>query len=108
MSSASKKNEEDFAGLTILDISDPNCPREVGHCDTPRSARSVQVAGSYAYVGDLRWLRVFDISTPSAPREVASYNAPANTADIWVADSGVYVAAYEAGLMILGLATQPN
>jgi hypothetical protein len=64
------------------------------------------VSGSYAYVGDLKWLRVFDISIPSSPREVAAYKVPATTSDIWVADSGIYVAAYEAGLMILDFAPQ--
>jgi hypothetical protein len=65
------------SGLSVVDISDPEKPVEVGHHDTPRSARSVKVSGTYAYVGDLKWMRVFDISTPSAPREIAAYKAPA-------------------------------
>ena len=94
------------AGLSVVDISDPKNPREVGNYDTPRSARSVRVSGSYAYVGDLKWLRVFDVSKPSAPREIASYKAPANAAGIWIDHSTVYVAARQAGLMILGIEAQ--
>ena len=90
-------------GLVVLDISDPRNPREVGRFDTPRTARSVQLAGSYAYVGDLKWLRVLDISNPSAPREIASYNTPGYADDVWVTDGTAYVAAYDAGLMILEL-----
>ncbi len=52
-------------GLGVLDISDPRNPREVERFDTPRPARSVQVAGPYAYLGDLKWLSVLDISSPS-------------------------------------------
>ena len=95
-----------YSGLSVVDVSDPKNPREVGRYDTPRAARTVRVSGPYAYVGDLKWLRVFDISEPSAPREIASYKAPATAAAIWIADSKVYVAAYEAGLMILGIEAQ--
>ena len=93
--------QQDIRVFTIVDISDPANPVEVGHHDTSRSARSIQVSGSLAYVGDLKWLRVFDISDPSSPREVTSYKVPANVTHIQVADSNVYVAASEAGLMIL-------
>ena len=90
-------------GLVVLDISDPTNPREVGRFDTPRSARSVQVVGSYAYVGDLKWLRVLDISNPSEIREIASYKTPGTAEQISVVDGIAYVANYDAGLMILGL-----
>ena len=90
-----------YSGFTIVDITDPGNPVEVGHHDTPRSARSVQVSGSYAYVGDLKWLRVFDVSAPSSPREIASYKIPADVTGIQVEGAKVYVAASESGFMIL-------
>ena len=92
-----------YSGFSVVDISDPRNPREVGHHETPHSARSVRVSGSYAYVGELNWLRVFDVSTPSAPLKIASYEAPGNLHHVSVADSRVYVAANEAGLVILGM-----
>jgi len=88
-------------GLVVVDISDPRKPREVGRFDTSHTARSVQVAGSHAYVGDLKWLRVLDISNPLVPREIASYKAPSYANDVFVSDATAYVAAYDAGLMIL-------
>ena len=94
------------SGLSILDVSDPESPFEVGYYDTPRSARRVFVTGPYAYVGDLEWLRVFDVSRPSAPREIASYKTPSYARDVWVANGTAYVAAYNAGLMILRLKSQ--
>ena len=53
-------------GLVIVEISDPRNPKEVATIDTPQTARSIRLDGSYAYVGDLKWLRVIDISTPTA------------------------------------------
>ncbi len=70
-------------------------------CFSRFSERSVQVSGSYAYVGDLKWLRVFDVSVPSSPREIASYKIPAAVTGIQVEDGKVYVAACESGFMIL-------
>ena len=90
-------------GLVVVEISDPRNPREVATIDTPRTARSVRLDGSYAYVGDLKWLRVIDISTPSAPREIASYKTPSYVEGIWVKDGTAFVADYDAGLMIVGL-----
>ena len=95
-----------YSGFSVVDVSDPWNPVEVGHYDTPRAARSVQVSGNYAYVSDLKWVRVFDISIPAAPREIASYEAPATTRDLWIQEAGVYVAAQEAGLMILDFDAQ--
>ena len=90
-------------GLLVVDVSDPRSPRQVGQYDTPRSARTVRLSGSYAYVGDLKWVRIFDVSEPSAPREVSSYKMPAEGHDLWVAGGTAYVAAYDAGLIVLGL-----
>jgi hypothetical protein len=90
-------------GLVVVDISDPANPRRLADADTPRTARSVDVEGNYAYVGDLNWLRVFDISSPSAPKEIASYEAPAQTDRVWVSNRTAYVAAYDAGLLVLSL-----
>ncbi len=91
------------SGLRVIDVSRATRPREVSAYDTPRTARSVQVVGAHAYVGDLKWLRVIDISNPSAPREIASYKTPSYAHDIQVSDGTAYVANYDAGLMILAL-----
>ena len=90
-------------GLLVVDISDPENPKEVGRIDTPLTAKSIKIDGSYAYVGDLNWVRVFDISNPSAPREIASYETPSYADHIAVSDGTAYVAGFDAGLMILAL-----
>jgi hypothetical protein len=37
-------------GLRIIDISNPESPREIGYYDTPGSALSVYVSDCYIYV----------------------------------------------------------
>ena len=66
----------------------------------------MRVSGSYAYVGDLKWVRVIDISDPTAPREIASYKTPGTAEEITVVDGAAYIANYDAGLMILGIEGQ--
>ena len=91
-----------YAGLFVVDISHPANPRGLPRSGGPRSARTVVISGSYAYTGDHVGVQVFDVSNPSSLREVASYKTPSHVGDIWVAEGKAYVAAYEAGLMILG------
>jgi hypothetical protein len=41
-----------YAGLRVIDVSNPSNPREVGYFDTPGYAQGVYVSGNYAYVAD--------------------------------------------------------
>ena len=51
---------------------------------------------------------MFDVSTPSAPREIVAYKTPSYADDIWVANGTAYVAAYDSGLIMLGLTRKEN
>ncbi len=63
----------DGLGLRVLDVSDPADPQIVGELDIPYQASSLAVAGSYAYVGNLRYeLYVVDVSDPAQPSIVAT------------------------------------
>lgn len=54
-------------GLTVLDISQPGSPFVAGVVSLPMQARSVSVAGEYAYVSSYAGVQVVDISNPTAP-----------------------------------------
>ena len=97
-----------YSGMSVLNISDPRNPVEVAHVDIPLSARSIEVSGSRAYVGDRRGVTVFDISDPSAPRKVDHEAMPASADGLSISDSKLYVAAREAGMMILGTQNAPS
>ena len=91
-----------YAGVSVVNISDPRKPVEVAHVGLSHGARSIKVSGSRAYVGGRRGVTVLDISDPKAPRKIDDQKIPAIADRIWISDSTVYVAAREGGLMILG------
>jgi hypothetical protein len=65
-------------GLSVLDISNPSCPLEVGHCPLPTSwnARHVSVAGDCAFVSGDSGLQTVDVSAPANPTVLGAYYLP--------------------------------
>jgi hypothetical protein len=51
-----------LSGLSIVNISDPAAPTEVGFYDTPGYANGVAVSGNYAYVADSYYFVIYDCS----------------------------------------------
>ena len=65
------------SNLTVLDITDPSAPVEVGSLNRTRvnPPLDVAVAGNYAYVADgYDGLRVIDVTDPSTPVEVGYWD----------------------------------
>lgn len=91
-----------YSGVSILDVSNPAAPVEIGHVAAKRNARRVEIVGRTAYVGDLQWINAIDLSDPTAPKEIAAFKAPAYIDDIWLADNAVFIAAHQAGMLALG------
>ena len=58
--------------------------------------------GGVTRPGDYAGIRVFDVANPASLREVAHYKTPSQVGEVWAAEGTAYVAAYEAGLLILG------
>ena len=96
-----------YAGFRVLDISNIRAPLEVAKVEILNQARSVEVQGNIAFVGDRKGLTALDISNPRNPEVLSYYPMPAHADRIWIANSQVYVAAREAGLMVFDLA-QPS
>jgi len=91
--------------LWVVDVSNPENPREISSCAGPFSdgyySVAVDVSGSYAYwaAGDLD---VIDVSDPASLRRAAVYRTPGLALDVAVDGDRVYVADWEGGLTILG------
>jgi hypothetical protein len=82
-----------YAGLSIIAVSDPAHPYEVGAYDTPGWAVGVAVSGGYAYVADGdRGLRIIAVSDPAHPYEVGFYDTPGSAWDVAVSGGYAYVA----------------
>jgi len=82
------------ARLSIVDVSNPDVPSEIGSHDIPPwSTCDVAVAGNYAYLAHAYGLSIIDVSDPTAPTEIGFYG-PSDWNDT-VAVAGGY--AYTAG-----------
>lgn len=69
--------KDDDGWLTMLDVSDPANPQEIGRYEDweHHDPRSIALSGDYAYVasGIQGGLRIVDISNPSSPTEAGYY-----------------------------------
>ncbi len=96
-----------WAGLRIINISDPAAPLEIGFFDTPSYVRDVDIAGSYAYLPDGGFgLRIVDISNPAAPFEVGITPSLGTwMIDVAVAGDRAYVTTEDYGFVIFDISS---
>ncbi len=90
--------------LSVVDISDPSQPTEIGRVDHLYDANNVTVTENLAIVGhNLGGLNIVDVSDPKTPYETASYTYyPGNAASMVSADGNrIFVAAGSAGFISL-------
>ena len=81
-------------GLRIIDVSDPENPRESGRCLFFDDTRDVAVQDGHAYVADSDGgLRIVDISDPSGPFEVDYLSLTGGAYGLTLKDDYAYVCA---------------
>jgi hypothetical protein len=91
-------------GLRIVDVSDAADPVDAGTSDAVRTANSIAVSGSHAYVTAYGGLYVFDVSDPRRPSLSSFHDTPRPTAQaqsVAVAGSHAYVSTQGAGLRVI-------
>ncbi|NBD34872.1 MAG: hypothetical protein GVY30_02610 [Chloroflexi bacterium] len=96
------------SGVSMLDVSTPETPVEIGqYCDPGRSrgVTDVAVSDPYMYVAaGERGLRILDISDPTAPEEVGFYETSGDFYSVTVEGDYIYVADASGGLFIFRFA----
>ena len=95
------------SGVSILDVSTPETPVEIGqYCDpSRRGVTDVAVSDPYMYVAaGERGLRILDISDPTAPEEVGFYETSGDFYSVTVEGDYIYVADASGGLFIFRFA----
>jgi len=100
----------EFAGLQIIDVSDPTQPHWLAGYDTKGVALNVAVAGGIAYVADgsSGGLQIIDVREPARPKWLGEYHTGGNAYDVAVAGSIAYVAdGYGPGLRVIDV-TDPT
>jgi hypothetical protein len=94
---------DSFAGVQVIDISDPTRPTIVGAVPTFR-ARGIAAAGHHLYVADAEsGLRVVDIANPTFPSIAGSIDTPGSAERVRVQGNFAYVADAGAGLQIIDI-----
>jgi hypothetical protein len=91
--------------LRIIDISNPEKPREKGQIDLP-DARAVAVEGPYAYLAS-GWsgLAIVDISDPGQPRLMQTQKNLGYLTDVHVTGSLALVVGHTGGLRLIDVAS---
>ena len=88
------------AGLTVIDISDPDAPEIVGSSDTPGQAQQVAVSGTYAFIADgSAGLLAVDISNPELPHPAGNLALSGNALDVDASGSHAYVTTHGTGAL---------
>ena len=91
-------------GLRVMDLSQPDSPREIGAYQTPGFAMDVAVQGGHAFVAARKGgLRVIDISDPTTPREVGFHLPPDETWTVAVSGRLAYVGDRTFGLRVVNI-----
>ncbi len=88
----------DTAGVQIFDVSNPHEISELGaYSDiytAGMEAKSIEVTGNLAYVGDQQGLQILDVSDPDKPVALGRCDTPARVRDLVVRDTIAYLAAH--------------
>ncbi|MBN2386777.1 MAG: right-handed parallel beta-helix repeat-containing protein [Anaerolineales bacterium] len=88
-----------FAGLKMVDVSDPSSPTLLGQSTTEWSfAQDVVVVGNIAYLAEYNILRTVDVSDPTHPRGLGHVFTPGELYDVAVTGNTAYLAVSGQGL----------
>ncbi len=88
--------------LTIIDVSDPKNPKEIGSRDLGIQIYDMAVNGNYLYIaGGFDGLKIIDISDPTHPLETGDYDTPGYSEGVAIWSHYVIVADGDAGLRMI-------
>jgi|GEM_PF-1576397 len=98
-------------GLSIINITNPQSPTEVGFWDAPNEwfePDAIDVVGNYAYIAAYDGLYIINVSNPANPTLAGTYSIPGWPSGIDVSGNFAYVGYSGAGLQILNVANPFN
>jgi hypothetical protein len=90
-----------LSGLSIIDISNPASPSEVGFYEWDNEAFGVAVSGNYAYLST-GYVQIIDISNPADPTWVGCFSGIRAT-DMVISGNYAYAIHHSGGLRILNI-----
>jgi parallel beta-helix repeat protein len=91
-----------FAGLEVVDVSDPVSPTLIGAYNSGESfAQDVAVSGNKVYIADYSGLRIVNVSDPTNPTELGFCDTPGVAEEVVVSGTLAYVADGDRGVSIV-------
>lgn len=95
-----------YAGLKIINLSNPSSPVLIGEYETPGTARDVKILDNYAFIADqTEGLQILDITDKSNPTFVSSYNTSGESFDVEISGNYAYIADAYNGLVVLDISS---
>jgi hypothetical protein len=95
-------SDDNFAGLAIIDISNPTNPGNPVYRDTNGRAKGVAISSNYAYVANgSAGLAIIDISDPTNPGIPVYKDTEGNATGVTISGNYAYVADWTSGLAII-------
>ncbi len=80
------------SGLQIVDISNPEEPRQLGYWDeNPAQSRYICVEGNYAYISEYYDVLCIDISDPMNPQPISSFHFEEIIDEIYLLNGNIFV-----------------
>lgn len=89
--------------LKIINISNPYAPTLVGNLDLAVTARNIDFAGNYAYVGTSTDLKIINVANPTAPFLVGSCATNQGTYSVQVIGNYAYISDPNVGFKIINV-----
>jgi hypothetical protein len=80
-------------GMAVLDVSDPDNPKQVALYDTPDQIQSVVIEGDFAWVCDrFGGMLIVNVATPSHPAPTGWIGTPGSANNLVLRDQYAYIA----------------
>ena len=90
-----------WAGITVVDVTNPADIQIVGSINTPGTAMDIEIRGDFGYIADgYQGFRVIDVSVPSNPTDVESLSLPGRANGLKIDGDYAYVASSD-GLRLI-------
>lgn len=97
------------SGLTILNVSEPQVPKTLGHFSSTSSAGGIAVSGTTVYFSDgTNGVWVLDVADPQKPKAVGQFTGATNCFGIAARGPQVYLTDYYRGLLVLDVSDPAN
>jgi len=100
---------DEFNGLHVVDISNPEDPVFAGIYNTGGDVQSVFVVGRYAYLAvEYSGLHIVDVSDPADPVLVGFCPVQSYALDVFLADNFAYITCWSLGMVVMDITDPAN